>query len=354
MNPRVTFFCEMEVDAFQAMFNEFSVIDDLVALEASVSMGLLDFKPERIEIIRQLNNVGVPVIAWLLLPKEEGYWFNLNNVGQAFSRYAEFKAWTEANELNWWGIGIDIEPDYYEIESLMQGSKRVMFSMLRRFLDVRGMRIAVTSYWKLVTQMQMDGYRVDSYHIPFVVDERKVGSTLIQRLAGLVDLPTDREVLMLYTSMIRPRGPGFLWSYAAEAESVGVGSTGGGVQIEGIGDIPPLDWVEFSRDLRLARRWTDDIHIFSLEGCVQHGFLSRLKHFDWEGPVVIPLAAARRANVLRKGLQGLLWASVHPLLALLGLFISRHLLVRLFRRGKRVSGKVRDRFIPRVGWARKQ
>jgi hypothetical protein len=334
MSITLTFFCEMEAKALRSMFDEFPVMDDVKALGANVSLGIPDFSAERADVVRRLNHANIPVIAWLLLPEEKGYWFNIKNVDQATERYEQFKTWTQENGLDWAGLGIDIEPDYHEMEGLMQGRKRVLVPILRRFLDRPARRYANIGYWKLVSQMHADGYPVDSYHLPFIVDERKVGSTFIQQFAGLVDVTTDRDVLMLYTSMVRPHGPGILWSYAGDAQSVGVGSTGGGVQMEGIGDIPPLDWVELSRDLRLARRWTEDIHIFSLEGCVQQDFLERLKDFDWDGPVTIPLDSARGVNLFRKGLQGILWTSAHPILAFLGAFVSIRLLSRPLRRKK--------------------
>jgi hypothetical protein len=334
MNPKLTFFCEMKAETLLPLFDQSSVMDDLAALRASVSMGILDFSPERVEVVHRLNHAGIPVIAWLLLPEEQGYWFNMKNVDWAMDRFEQFKAWTLEHGMQWQGLGIDIEPDYNEIDSLMKGKKELLFPVLRRFLDRPAMRSANARYWGLVSQMHADGYHVDSYHLPFIVDERNIGSTFIQQLAGLVDIPADREVLMLYTSMVRPRGPGILWSYARDAQAIGVGSTGGGVKIEGIGDIPPLDWVEFSRDLRLAGRWTEDIHIFSLEGCNQQGFMEKLKNFDWDGPVTIPLDAARGVNLARKGLRGFLWGSAHPILVLFGILVSRHFLLRPLRKFK--------------------
>ena len=76
-------------------------------------------------------------------------------------------------------------------------------------------------------------------------------------------MPSDRRVLMLYSSFFRPYGTAILCSYACGADSVAVGITGGGVEFPGINSAP-LDWDEFSRDLRLARRFCDDIHVFSL------------------------------------------------------------------------------------------
>ena len=79
MKPRLTFFCELEADALETLFADSSVIDNLVTLEASVSLGILDLSPGRAAVVRRLNEAGIPVIAWQLLPKEQGYWFNLGN-----------------------------------------------------------------------------------------------------------------------------------------------------------------------------------------------------------------------------------------------------------------------------------
>ncbi|NOZ27396.1 MAG: hypothetical protein GXP39_05000 [Chloroflexi bacterium] len=317
-HPRLTFFCELEADALQELFSGSKVINDLKALDASVSLGILDLSSERAKVVRRLNKAGIPVIAWLLLPKSQGYWFNQNNASQAAARYVAFKAWTAEHDLRWAGVGLDIEPDFREARQLAVNRWQVLPRVLRRLFDRERLRRAQIEYSALVAQIRADGYHVDSYLIPFIIDEREAGSSLLQRLGGLVDIPADREVLMLYTSYMRPRGPGFLWSYARDAQSVGVGVTGGGVEFEGVTLPPPLDWSEFARDLRLAHRWTHDIHVFSLEGCVQQGFLTRLRDFDWDQPVVPPLGMAEQTERFRKALRVGLWASAHPFTVLGG------------------------------------
>jgi hypothetical protein len=313
----------------EALFADPSVIDDLTALGAGVSLGILDLGPERAAAVQRLNEAGVPVVAWLLLPKEEGYWFNVGNAPQAAARYADWTAWTTEHGLQWTGLGIDIEPDIREIEQLLSDPRRWVPSLLRRAFDSEGLRRAQAAYGALVTQMRADGYRVESYEFPFIVDERRAGATLLQRLAGLVDVPVDREVLMLYTSWFRSVSPGVLWSYAPDAGSVAVGSSGGGVEIEGLGELPPLGWEEFSRDLRLARHWHEKVYVFSLEGCVRQGFLARLKTFDWERPITPPLETARQVEAVRRALRAVLWASAHPLVVLVGLVAALWLLFRL-------------------------
>lgn len=295
------------------------MIESLGGLRARVGLGIVDLAPDRASVVQTLNEAGIPVVAWLLLPMEQGYWFNVNNALQATARYRDFKVWTEEYSLQWAGIGLDIEPDIREVESFVTDRPRLLLKLLYRSFNNERVRTAQAAYRALVSEMQLDGFQVDSYHIPLMIDERRTGSTLLQRVAGLVDVPSDREVLMPYTSFLGPHGPGILWSYASDAQSIGVGSTGGGVQVAGLGDVPPLRWEELTRDLRLARRWSDDIHIFSLEGCLQQGFLQRLIDFDWDGPVAIPYESARMIDRLRKGLRVILWSSAHPALIMMGL-----------------------------------
>jgi len=332
--PRLTFACELEMDALQALFADPAVMDDLAALEASVALGILDFTPERAAHVRRLNKAGIPLIAWQLLPKEEGYWFNAGNANLAAARYSAFKAWTDEHGLQWAGVGLDIEPDMREVQMLAGKEWRQLLpKVLRRTYDNERLRRVQAEYRALVTRVRADGYRVDSYVLPLILDERRSGSTLLQRFAGLVDVPADREIPMLYSSFLRPVGQGALWSYAPEAASVGIGSTGGGVDVGGLGDVRPLDWDEFSRDLLLAKNWTSDLFIFSLEGCVQQGFLTRLKDFDWDQSATPPLETARQVEQFRKALRAVLWASAHPAITLAGLIGLSWLLSR--RRGTR-------------------
>lgn len=335
--PTLTFFCELESGQLPELFSDDAVIDDLAALGAGVSLGLLDLSPERADVVRRLNRAGVPVTAWQLLPKEQGYWYNVNNAVQASARYQAFQTWTAEHGLQWAAIGIDIEPDRAEIERFAaQGWGSALPTLLRRAFDDQRLAAAIADYTALVGQMRRDGYLVESYHLPFIVDERKAGSKLLQKVGGLLDVPTDREVLMLYTSfataIFGPEiGPGMLWSYAPEAEAIAVGSTGGGVDTAGADHLPVLDWEGLARDLRLAARWTDQLYLFSLEGCVRQGFLKRLRETfadeaAWAGPLEPPLEAAQRATAVRRAIQAALWLTAHPWVVLAGLMIGLWLL----------------------------
>jgi hypothetical protein len=293
-----------------------------------VSLGLIDLSPARARVVKRLNRAGIPVIAWLLLPKDEGYWFNTSNALAAARRYGAFTTWTGENKLRWAGVGLDIETDIGEMRQLLVSPAKLAPVLLRRLLDTRQLDRAQAAYTALVEAIRADGYAVDSYTMPLLVDERRAGSRLLRRLAGWVDVPVDREVLMLYSSFYRPYGHAILASYAGDAPSAGLGVTGGGVEIEGVLAPAFLSWDEFQRDLITAARLTHDLHIFSLEGCVEQGFLDRLQTLDWDArPISAPVTLGwveRARALLRVGLAAS--SRVHiptAVLALLFLFRQR-------------------------------
>jgi hypothetical protein len=308
--PHLTFFCELEVKPLQALFSLPDIVT-LADLNAAVSMGILDFSDERAEVVRRLNEAGIPLVAWLLLPREDGYYFNLYNAPQAAKRYNEFKRWSDQHNLRWEGIGLDIEPDIRELENLSTDRMKMALLMIRRAYHRKPYNEACRIYRQLVDQIREDGYRVDIYQFPLIVDERSAHSKLLQKTMGLIDLPADREVLMLYTSFLRPDGPGILWSYGSQSQSIGIGSTGGGVDLD-ILDLNPLKWEELERDLRYAWVFTEDLHIFSLEGCIRQGYLNRLKDFQFDYPIIEPKEIEERVERWRRSLQSGLWVGSRP------------------------------------------
>ena len=318
--PALTFFCELHAEPLTKLFDDRFVIDDLKALDATLSLGILDLSEERAELVKRLNKAGVPVIAWLLLPEADGYWFNVDNHEKAAARYVAFKAWTTQYDLQWAGIGLDIEMDINDLRMAISGTADQSFAkkIFRRVFDKARVTHAQRSYQALVDLIHADGYPVESYHLPLIVDERRARSTVLQRTLGLVDIETEREVLMLYTCLLNDLGDAVLWSYAPEADSVGVGNTGGGVDFGETIDLAPLTSEAFARDLRLCVMQEKPIHIFSLEGCVEQGFLSKLNTFDWDKPAVVP-EGADQVKFMRTGLTALLWTLERPWVILVGL-----------------------------------
>lgn len=329
--PVLTFFCELETEPLVALFASPDLLTQLKDLGARISLGILDLSSERAAVVQRLNREGIPVHAWLLLPKEQGYWFNLDNITQAYERYEQFKTWSRDNNLRWEAIGLDIEPDIRAIEYLRRSRWQGYWYLARQAFNRERGESGRRAYQFLVNRIRRDGYRVESYQIPLVVDERRAGSSLLQRLLGIVDLEVDREVLMLYSSFVRPVGDGYLWTYAFDAQAIGVGSTGGGVNLEGVANTRPLSWAELQRDLLLAFQHTDFIYIFSLEGCVQQNFLPLIRDLDWQQRPHLPIQTARQIERWRQLARLGLWMFAHPWVPAIALLV----LLRMISRNRR-------------------
>jgi hypothetical protein len=338
-NPRITFFCELDATVLQALFT----LPDLVTLgelNAGISLGILDLSAERAEVVRRLNEASIPVVAWLHLPKAGEPWQNLESCQEAIQCYRNFQTWTAQYNLQWEGVGLDFEPNLaivQEIMDLKANHLRLLKNLAGRAYNIRKYSQTRKTYRALVAQIQADGYQVESYQFPIVVDERRFPSSTLQRLIGILDIPVDKEVLLLYSSFVRPYGSGVIWSYGQRAQSIAVGSTGGGVVTRGersLLETSPLTWEELVRDLRLAWVYTDDIYVYSLEGCVRQGYLNRLKTFEWDQPILEPVEAAVQVDAWRQTLGSALWIIAHPLVVVTG-FLGILLFLRWLRRLRR-------------------
>lgn len=317
--PKLTFFCELDTGPLEALFADGTVIEHLRAMGAGVALGLVDLSAERAAVVRRLNEAGTPVIAWQLLPKEQGYWYNVNNFEHAAARYLAFKAWAAEHDLRFEWIGIDIEPDINEMSQAQKGDlPATLRKMAGRVFNPEPMRHAQQQYGALVREMQTDGFMVEHYDFGFMIDEHRTGSTLLQRLMGVVSPETDRAVPMVYASFMGVWGRALVWSYAPDVDALAVGSTGGGVVVDGAvsGDYNALDWPALQRDLLHAHHHgIDTIHVFSLEGCVKQGMLPQIAALDWNQPVPPPDAdMLARLTWLRRGIRGVLWLSTQPAL----------------------------------------
>jgi hypothetical protein len=278
VRPHLSFFCELPEKEFYELFADSSLISELVEMKVSLRIGLHDFAATRTLTIQKLNKAGIPVFAWLLLPEEDGYWFNMQNGEKARKRYEDFKKWTAENQLQWEGIGIDLEPDMNDAKMAMTNPWKFGWKAYKRLWDNKSLKAATDIYQKLISDMKDDGYVVESYIIPYLYEERAKKTTSFQKLLGIVDIVTDREIPMLYSSGVG--NPGIIALYHTGSVPVALGSTGGGVKIEGF-ELSALTWDKLERDLLIASKLTDEIHIFCLETSVQKGFLKNIKSLDF-------------------------------------------------------------------------
>lgn len=301
MRPtRLHFFNEQDTPELEALFDDAGVVRHLVALRAGVTMGLRDLSDGRARVLRHLADEGIPVGAWVLLPREDGYFATLDNAERVTARYAEVHAWARHEGLVFESIGLDFEPDLRELASLVAHPLRTLGQWAWRARDRVRLERARDAYGALVRRIHADGHRVETYQFPVLLEERGARGTFWQRFAGVLDVPADREVVMLYSSLLGPLGPNLVEAWAPACRAVGLGSTGGGID-----PLPKLTWDALARDLRVAARTCDDVTLFSLEGCVQQGFLARLVDFDWDAPVPAATRLPRLATAaLRATVSG--------------------------------------------------
>ena len=320
--------CELPTSDLDSVFSNPAVISVLKDLHASLAVAVMDLSPGRARIVRQLNDAGIPVIAWILLSKEHGYYLNADNAPDAVARFAEFEKWTAEYGLRWAAVGLDIEPNFAEFQAIKEHEWRFASILVRHYFDFERVRRARETYATLIRLIQSRGYPVQTYQLPIVVGERHMHTTIAERLLGIVDVRGNVEVLMLYTSFAPALDSALIWKFGPDAQGIAVGSTAADPKSA------PLTWDEFSRDLIVATHFAPVVGVYSLEGCVQQGFLPRLKTMNWKQSVTIPAEAIKKVNRLGAIIEMALWIGSHLLYLVTAIFVMVVLLIWRRRRRK--------------------
>lgn len=311
VRPQLIFACcDQGQQALSSMFADPTVFADLKELHAGLAIPIDVLNADRAQLIHRLNEEGLPAVAWMVLPRNEGYYVNASNVAQTERWFGEFEQWSKENNLRWNAIGLDIEPDFEEFHL---PKWRLVRTLLMRSFDSGRVRRSRQAYGVLIREMQAHGYRVQTYQLIFLADERSVHSTMLERLLGLVDVRGDEEVMMAYSSFNHAVGAAMVWSYGHDTQVLAVGSTLSSGNSAMDAKYGPLNWEEFSRDTIVASHFSSRVGVYSLEGCVRQGFLPRLKTIDWKQGVEIPAEALMRMRRFRTGVRAILWTASHLL-----------------------------------------
>lgn len=301
--PHLTFFVELPSEPLATLFAQPGVMECLVHGGHALSMGLLDLTPVRGAIVRQLEAAGVAVTAWLLLDVADGYWLNADNPERARERYHQTIEWAAREGLRLHRVGLDIEFPRADADLIAREPRRGLLTLLRRRRTAAQVAVAEQAYAALVAEIRAGGRSVESYHFPHLLDERLARSTLLRRTLGLVDVSADAEVFMLYSSYLGRAGA---HAYFTDAACIALGVTGGGVNAGKPEELPRLlSWERLEAELLAAVMYTNEVYVFSLEGCVERGMLDRLASVDWSRArdVVVPAEQqrGRRRRALFRG-----------------------------------------------------
>lgn len=281
-NPQISFFNEQKGADLAILFADTTLVPQLQELHAEIRMGMLDLSPERAQVLRELNAAQIPVVAWLLLPEEQGYWFHSGNADEAVKRYMEIRDWAKDQGIEFSGIGIDLELDMQDINLFKDHKFQLLTKIIGRLYAKSEFESAREAYRRLIQSIRDDGYSIESYYVPFIRQESLDGRTALQQATGFMDLETDKDIPMLYTSFMgNPFGTLKVMALDKNLKYVALGSTGGGFDPS----MPSMTWDDLAYDLRLASRTAEEVHIFCLEAAIEKGFLPRLIGFDFDAPI---------------------------------------------------------------------
>jgi hypothetical protein len=317
--PRMILSTELAGEELRATLCAPGLLDLLAANGYGVALPLAQLDDAAAAVARLLNQHSVAAIACLRLAPEEGFTFNLQNYPLALGCYQDFHTWARQHGLRFEAIGLSIEPP---LQDVAEARQRSASALARRFWMARENILypsAHAAYTELIVVMHLDGYEVHTFQLPVIADDRRAGTTLIQRALDIVDLPADLDVLMCSSIVpIEPLGDdlggALIASYGSQADAIGIGSIDESdppnLDSWGLEDIAwrgqagarrtTLPWPALRRDLLLAAHYTDTIYIHSLEDCVARELLPKIATLDWE--------ARAQAKLSRRGLIVLLRA----------------------------------------------
>src|SRR5262245_38795272 len=87
IRPRLIFACDRQTADLDGLFTP-ALVSDLLELGAGVTLSTEDLSPARARVVRRLIDAGIRMTAWIVLPREQGYYVNVRNSAQTAARFA--------------------------------------------------------------------------------------------------------------------------------------------------------------------------------------------------------------------------------------------------------------------------
>jgi hypothetical protein len=221
VRPQIFFACcDQGMSNMESWVGNPAVLSQLQQLHAGLAVEISDFSVERAQAAKKLSEEGIPLTAWLVMSQDQGHYLNGFNAPEAEERFTEFEKWTQEYGLKWGAVGLDIEPNFDQLKKVAEHKSGFLWLMITRFFDYGQVERGRVAYAALIKRIQVAGYAVQTYQMPFIAEERAVHATLIERLFGIVDVRGDDEVLMAYSSFNPAAGGGIpliVWSANQDA-----------------------------------------------------------------------------------------------------------------------------------------
>lgn len=334
--PLISFFTELPSSELQALIARPGIKDLLLDMGAEIRIGVNDFTQERAESIKELNEAGIPVYAWLKAHDNQGHTFRIDNASFILKRYKSFKEWTSLYQLSWEGIGIDLRPHPEMMQNWVEQPILSAWNSYLNLFNQEELDLAFGLYQEFIKEAHADGFQIESYVLPFALDEAPTETKGLQYLGQIVNLKTDKTIPLCYTSFPYIQ-PAAILDYGGRSGSVGIGSTSSSL-FEGKLETQSLDWESLSRDMRLAHDVCKEIHIANLESILANGWLESIAEFDFSVPVFLYSKEidehATNTYLSQKAFQALSYPLLTSigfiLLAILSIILSYSLIRYLF------------------------
>lgn len=266
----------------------------------------------------------VEAAAWLLLPREQGYWPSETTAIEYATRVDKLLTWAESKHVRIPWLAVDLERPLWQAEHLSgsRGLRGVAVQLQLARLNLNRPRFlrAREAYVALARRARASGVRLLCAAHDYVRDELLAGSSLLQDLheAPVLGVPWNVVSAMLYSSMDPESEVRRRWLYEVAADlrrglgaraGASIGLTSAGV----LGNEPHYTRPdELASDVAaLKAAGIEDIAVYSLEGILNSGRPERwLDMLAATTPAVpLPTAASRRRalkhRLLRLALKNL-------------------------------------------------
>jgi hypothetical protein len=141
-------------------------------------------------LVQHANALGVPVIGWLTVPFEDGYWAHEGNPERVTEAVRSWVDWVESAQLRFESVVLDQEFSWQNLQTYLtnvsaDGPLPELSAWLETNIDPARQCKALRSYRDLLSWAQERGVKVDAALAPMVVDDLRDGRLALQDALGI-------------------------------------------------------------------------------------------------------------------------------------------------------------------------
>lgn len=323
--PQVIVASRLPAAQVQTVLTAGGVLDLLTTHDYGLAVALATPDDDAAALLRLLAAHHIYTVVWLLPPPDGAPWFHLQNGDIAQQQYAALHGWVQQHGLVVHAVAFEMAPPPAAQSAVRRGGWFALLPPVWHARHAAPFAQAVHTYSTLLTQMHRAGYRTHLFQMPLVADERRAGTTLLQRALSISDLPADEEVLIVARAAFAGLfGSGTIMSYGPSADSIALGDP----------QHPTAPTAaRLTDDLLLAATLSDTVYLFDLETLHAAGLLPTLHALDWsQSPPPLDVRHAATEGS-RLGVLLLLWLAQHwrAVLAIAGWLGVAAVLLHLWR-----------------------